>query len=142
MKMPERDINRPMQGKDFLVEVYIPGVLGKWCVFGGQRDGSLDVEADVVDMTEARSDGWGYARVAARSWKMDIDTLFMLTDEARDYIRVAAAMGTPVYLRIRDSIGAMRTGRGIITDTSEDWAHDEAAGFSITIEGLGPLNNT
>ena len=140
MQMPRRDINRPEQGKDFLVEIYVPGLVGKWCALGGQRGGSLDIEADIVDMTESRSDGWSWSRPASRSWKMDIDTLFMLTDEARDYIRTAIATGAPVFLRIRDSTGSMRTGRGYISDMGEEWPHDAAAETSISIEGQGPLN--
>lgn len=143
MALPRRDdINRALPGKDFLVEVYVPGIIGKWHVLGGQRGGSLDIEADTVDMTESRSDGWSWSRPAARSWKLDITTLFMLRDEARDYLRTAIETGTPVFLRIRDSTDVVRSGRGIITDAGEDWAHDAAAEFSVTIEGLGPLTNT
>lgn len=126
------------KGADYLIYVR-QDIYSLWLPLGGQRDGGLEMERETIDMSESRSDGWGYSRPGLSSWSIDLDSLIIVNDAAAALLRQLYMARAPVLVQIRYSGGAYCTGTGEITDLSEDYPHDDAAGISGTIEGVGPL---
>lgn len=107
-------------------------------VVGGQRNATLNREAEVIDITNKVSGGWTENMTSVKSWSIEGDGIFVVDDAALDAIETAFLNGAWVQVKVADDAWGY-TGRGVITDFPIEANYDDAATYSITITGSGAL---
>lgn len=107
-------------------------------VVGGQRNATLNREAEVIDITNKVSGGWTENMTSVKSWSIEGDGIFVVDDAALDAIEQAFLDGSWVQVKVADDAWGY-TGRGVITDFPIEANYDDAATYSITITGSGAL---
>lgn len=107
-------------------------------VVGGQRNATLNREAEVIDITNKVSAGWTENMTSVKSWSIEGDGIFVVDDAALDAIEQAFLDGSWVQVKVADDAWGY-TGRGVITDFPIEANYDDAATYSITITGSGAL---
>jgi len=139
MNFPQKQTGQLVaKGADYLVYIR-RDIYQVWTPLGGQRDGSLDLERDIIDMTESRSDGWEGSRAGAAKWSIDLSALVIVNNEAALLLRELFLARQPVLVQIRFAGDIYCTGTGNISDLDMDFPQDGAAEITGTIEGNGPL---
>ena len=107
-------------------------------VVGGQRNATLNREAEVIDITNKVSAGWTENMTSVKSWSIEGDGIFVVDDAALDAIETAFLNGDWVQVKVADESWGY-TGRGVITDFPIEANYDDAATYTITITGSGAL---
>ena len=107
-------------------------------IVGGQRNATLNREAEVIDITNKVSAGWTENMTSVKSWSIEGDGIFVVDDAALDAIEEAFLNGSWVQVKVADEAWGY-TGRGVITDFPIEANYDDAATYSITITGSGAL---
>lgn len=107
-------------------------------VVGGQRNATLNREAETIDITNKVSGGWTENMTSVKSWSIEGDGIFVVDDAALDAIEQAFLDGSWVQVKVADDTWGY-TGRGVITDFPIEANYDDAATYSITITGSGAL---
>ncbi|MBR4401027.1 MAG: phage major tail protein, TP901-1 family [Synergistes sp.] len=130
-------------GKDFLVYINT-GTAAEptWTLVGGQRSGTLNREADSIDVSYKASDGWKASKAGLRGWSLELGTLVMLSDTGIEALATAFESGKEVNLKFEQPNSSYYTGWGSITSFSLSTPHDGAAEISGTVEGNGALSFT
>lgn len=108
-------------------------------VVGGQRNATLNREAEVIDITNKVSGGWTENMTSVKSWSIEGDGIFVVDDAALDAIETAFLNGSWVEVKVADDAWGYQ-GRGVITDFPIEANYDDAATYSITITGSGALS--
>lgn len=107
-------------------------------IVGGQRNATLNREAEVIDITNKVSAGWTENMTSVKSWSIEGDGIFVVDDTALDAIETAFLEGSFVTVKVADENWGY-TGKGVITDFPIEANYDDAATYSITITGSGAL---
>lgn len=109
-------------------------------VLAGQRGATLNRSAEVIDITNKTGDGWVEKMSSTKEWSVECDGLFVKEDAALQALEEAFKAGTPVQVKLADSDWGFN-GSAIITDFPIEAPYDDAATYSLTLEGTGPLND-
>ena len=107
-------------------------------VLGGQRGATLNRSSEVIDITNKVSGGWTENLTSVKSWSVDCDGIFVVNDTALDAIETAFLNSQVVDVKIADETWGY-TGKAVITDFPIEAAYDDAATYSLTLEGTGAL---
>jgi TP901-1 family phage major tail protein len=107
-------------------------------VLGGQRGATLNRSSETIDITNKVSGGWTEKIASVKDWSVDCDGIFVVDDEALDAIETAVLSSTVVNVKIADANWGYK-GKAIITDFPIEAAYDDAATYSLTLEGTGAL---
>ena len=107
-------------------------------VVGGQRNATLNREAETIDITNKVSGGWTESMTSVKSWSIEGTGIFVVDDDALDAIETAFLNGSWVTVQVADDSWGY-TGRGVITDFPIEANYDDAATYTITITGSGAL---
>ena len=136
-------VSNAQVGKDFLVYINTGAAAEPtWTLVGGQRSGTLNREADSIDVSYKASDGWKASKAGLRGWSIELGTLVMLSDTGIQALEAAFLAGKEVNLKFENPDDSYYTGWGSITSFSLSTPHDGAAEISGTIEGNGALSFT
>ena len=131
-------------GTDATRAVTTTGAAGERIPFAHANSVSIDVSNSVIDVTTKDSNSWRNIISGQKSWTASADGLLdnfastEVTVRNTDDINMYALAGTTIYLEF--GVGNARfVGSGVISSLSQTGGTDDAASYSISIEGNGPL---
>lgn len=104
----------------------------------GQRGATLNRSAETIDITNKVSAGWKENIASVKEWSVDCDGVFVADDEALAKLEEAFNNNTSVTVKMADSQWGYE-GQAIITDFPIEAPYDDAATYSMTLQGTGSL---
>lgn len=105
----------------------------------GQRGATLNRSAETIDITNKVSAGWKEMMTSVKEWSIDCDGVFVADDVALKSLETAFNANTMVDVKISDGEWGYK-GKAIITDFPIDAPYDDAATYSLTLQGTGELS--
>ena len=105
----------------------------------GQRGATLNRSAETIDITNKVSAGWKEMITSVKEWSVDCDGVFVEDDTALKALETAFNANTMVDVKISDGEWGYK-GKAIITDFPIDAPYDDAATYSLTLQGTGELS--
>lgn len=128
------------RGVDFLIYVNT-GTEGSpvWTLVAGQRGGTLNREAETLDMTSKDNFGWTDADYGNLSWSIEGDGLLVENDAGYLHLENAFMNKSVVMVRFETAAGNKYEGDAIITSFPIEAPYDDNATYSITLTGKGAL---
>ncbi|WP_034328678.1 phage major tail protein, TP901-1 family [Alkaliphilus transvaalensis] len=123
------------KGVDFIIKVGDK-------VLGGQRGGTLNRTAEMIDTTTKSSAGWKENEASYKEWSIASDGLLVETDEAFTLLETAYMNGEKVMVELSTAAGNKYSGEALITDFPIEAPYDDSATYSVTLQGTGPLTKT
>ena len=106
----------------------------------GQRGATLNRSAETIDITNKVSAGWKEIITSVKEWSIDCDGVFVADDAALKALETAFNANTVVDVKISDGTWGYK-GKAIITDFPIEAPYDDAATYSITLQGTGELQS-
>ena len=104
----------------------------------GQRGATLNRSAETIDITNKVSAGWKEMITSVKEWSIDCDGVFVADDTALKQLETAFNNNTTVQVKIADGVWGYQ-GTAIITDFPIEAPYDDAATYSLTLQGTGAL---
>ncbi|RJQ25447.1 MAG: phage tail protein [Peptococcaceae bacterium] len=109
-----------------------------WTTVGGQRDGTLSLDSDGIDVTSKDNMGWADEIVGNNSWSMDFESLLLEDDAAFLELEDAYMSRSLVQVRFSTPAGKTYTGKARVT-LEISGPHDDMLTLSGTLTGAGAL---
>lgn len=109
---------------------------------GGQKNCTLSMEADTIDISNKNDFGWSSFLAGARSWTVTCDGQF-LTDDAGQGALMEAFIGSEeVEIEMKNSDGSIYYGgTAIISSLELEAAYDDVFAYSVEFNGKGALTD-
>lgn len=127
-------------GVDFLIQVNTGAeATPTWTTVAGQRGATLNRETDEVDVTSKDSNGWYEGMPTIRNWSIEAEGLLVQDDTAYARLEQAYMNNEIVQVQLITPSGTKYTGKAYITDFPIEAPYDDAATYSVTLQGTGPL---
>ncbi len=106
----------------------------------GQRGLTMNRTADEVDVTNKCSeDSWKEFVLSLREWSQDLDGVVELADSGYQGVLDMFRQRRTVLVQKQASDGSTEVGLAFVTEISEEAPYDDAATFTLTLKGTGPL---
>ena len=105
-----------------------------------QRCATLNRIAETIDITNKVSAGWKEMITSVKEWSIDCDGVFVAGDAALEQLETAFNNNTMVDVKVSDGTWGYQ-GKAIITDFPIDAPYDDAATYSLTLQGTGELKS-
>lgn len=121
------------------VKLYIKDVTG--VVLGGQRGATLNRSAETIDVTSKDSDDWAESIPGKKSWSIDADGVYVISDAAYATLETNFLAGTTIVAYIQFPSGKKYEGTCMITDFPIEMPYDDLATYSVSLTGTGILAN-
>lgn len=111
-------------------------------VLGGQKNCTLSMEADTIDVSNKNDFGWSSFIAGARSWTISCDGQF-LTDDAGQSALMEAFIGSEeVEIEMKNADGSIYYGgTAVITSLELEAAYDDVFAYSVEFNGKGALTD-
>ncbi len=131
---------KAVAGKDILLCVF-NSTGDKLMAISGQQGLKLTRSAETIEVTSKDSQGWKSSLAGLKEWSIDNEGLYVLSEETHEGLGKAFTNGTMVCVKIinNKTKAALFGGLAYITEYTVEAPYDEAATYSITLEGNGPL---
>lgn len=128
-----------VKGIDILV-----GIKGAtvYTTLGGQRNATLNRSSETIEVTDKVSGGWKENLAGFKEWSIDCDGLYVVSDAAYLVLETAFSAGTAVDVEISDGTNIHFSGKAYITDFPIEAPYDDAATYSLSLQGTGALAAT
>lgn len=121
------------KGLDILVSVGATKI-------GGQRNASIEMSAEVIDISTKTTGDWTAKMSGAKSWTADCDGIYIADDEGYKAALDAFMSGTEVDVKIaNDGSTVGFTGKAVITSFSFEAPYEDAMTYEMSFEGVGEL---
>lgn len=128
-----------VSGVDFLVKVNTGTEASPvWTTVGGQRNATLNLESDAIDITSKDSNGWHEELVGINNWSIEFDGLILENDTGYLELEEAYMNKSLVMVQLSTPAGKTYTGKARITLKIEGPYESEAT-LSGTLTGSGQL---
>lgn len=129
---------KKIAGVDVLLMVEIGG---EKVAIGGQKGASLTRTAEIIDVTDKTSGGWSESIMGLKSWTIECEGLVTLGDQGLEHLHTCFDNGTliDVVIKVGEVDGYSYKGKVLITEFPEEFAQDDAATYSATLQGASPL---
>ena len=128
-------------GKDYLLYINTgTPTTPTWTLIGGQRAGTLNRKAEVIDASNKTTGGWKQSLPGLLSWSIALDGLVLLQDLGIQALEVAFNAAQQVEVQFVYPDNTYRTGWASITELSIDNQYNQAATLKGTLDGVGPLS--
>lgn len=112
-------------------------------VLAGQKNATLNRSAETIDSTSKDSEGYWTESVAGfKSWSIDADGAFVESDAAYQILEDSYLNSEPITVFIEFPSGLRYLGSTIITDFPIEAPYDDLTGYSLSLQGTGPLLKT
>ena len=111
-------------------------------VLGGQKNCSLSVEADTIDISNKNDFGWASFIGGAKSWSVSCDGQFITDDPGQAALMEAFVAGenVTIEMKTKDEKGTVYFGGdAAITSIEVEAAFDDVCALSLELQGKGPL---
>lgn len=139
-----------VQGLNILV--YVKSGDNKIAV-GGQKNCTLSMEADTIDVSNKNDFGWASFIPGAKSWTISCDGQFLTEDEGQDALMTAFIDSEEVEIIMSNEVLAAEgqeakaatieyTGKAVITSLELEAAFDDVFAYSVEFQGKGKLTDT
>lgn len=130
------------RGVNFLILVEDKQTPGTYIKVAGQRNGSLNREYDTVDVTNKDNSGWSDEEYGVGKWSIEGDGLLVENDAG--YLALEEAFENAEYVKVRFQTagGNKYEGNALISDFPIEAPYDDAATYSITLNGKGAYTKT
>ena len=128
------------RGLDILV--YVKGEGEENVVLGAQKNCSLSLESDTIDVSNKNSDGWSDFIAGTKSWTISCDGQFLTDDPGQDALMNAFINATfvDVVMKDRDEAGTISyTGKAMITSVELEASYDDVFAYTVEFQGKGAL---
>lgn len=105
---------------------------------GGQKNCTLSLESDTIDVSNKNSNGWSDFIPGAKSWTISCDGQF-LTDDAGQEALMAAFLGNgEVSVEMKGS-GVTYSGTAVVASLELEASYDDVFAYSVELQGKGAL---
>lgn len=139
-----------VQGLNILV--YVKNGESKIAV-GGQKNCTLSMEADTIDVSNKNDFGWASFIPGAKSWTISCDGQFLTEDDGQEALIKAFLDSEEVEIEMSNAVLAAEgqqakeatiayTGKAVITSLELEAAFDDVFAYSVEFQGKGKLENT
>lgn len=143
-----------IQGLNIMVYAEVNGVLK---AIGGQKNCTLSMEADTIDVSNKNDFGWSSFIAGAKSWTVSCDGQFLAEvtkgegdnpdtyaqDADQSALMKAFLDSEIVKIEMKDSKdGIYYAGEAVITSLELEAAFDDVFAYSVEFQGKGPLTTT
>ena len=110
---------------------------------GGQKNCSLSMEADTIDISNKNDFGWSSFIGGAKSWSVSCDGQFVTDDQGQKALMDAFVGGTNVTVEMKSEDNAVYfSGTAQITSVEVEASFDDVATLSVELQGVGALATT
>ncbi|WP_434642762.1 phage major tail protein, TP901-1 family [Thermoanaerobacterium thermosaccharolyticum] len=113
-----------------------------WTTVAGQQNATLNREVDEADVTSKDSGGWYEGLPTIRNWSIDFDGLIVENDGGYQALEDAFMNNEILQVQLVTPAGNKYTGKAYLTDFPIEAPYDDAATYSGTLQGTGPLTKT
>ncbi len=113
-----------------------------WTTVGGQRNGTLKMSMDTVDVTSKDSNGWTERLAGNRDWSIDFDALLIEGDAGLSQLESAYLGQKKVQVQFVTPLGAKYQGDAFLTDFNYEAPYDGEATASGTLTAAGALTKS
>ena len=144
-----------IQGMNILV--YVKDAQGQKIALGGQKNCTLSMEADTIDVSNKNDFGWASFIAGARSWTVSCDGQFLIDDSTnagdagQNAIMKAFLNSDEVEIEMSNAVlgegnkakeaTIAYTGKAVITSLELEAAFDDVFAYSVELQGKGPLTD-
>ena len=110
---------------------------------GGQKNCTLSMESETIDVSNKNDNGWSSFIGGAKSWSVSCDGQFITDDAGQKAIMTAFVGGTNVTVEMKnDDESVFFSGTAQITSVEVEASFDDVATLSMELQGLGALTTT
>lgn len=107
---------------------------------GGQKNCTLSMEAESIDVSNKNDFGWSSFIGGAKSWSVSCDGQFITDDNGQKAIMNAFIEGTNVEVEMKNADESVYfSGTAQITSVEVEASFDDVATLSMELQGLGAL---
>ena len=107
---------------------------------GGQKNCSLSMEADTIDISNKNDFGWASFIGGAKSWSISCDGQFIADDEGQQALTEAFVGAENVTVEMKNADNSVYfSGTAQITSMEIEASYDEIATMSLELQGVGEL---
>lgn len=123
-------------------------------LLGGQKNCTLSMEADTIDVSNKNDFGWASFIPGAKSWTISCDGQFITGDDGQDALMKAFLDSEEVTIEMSDGVLADSTkgieakaatmgykGTAVITSLELEAAFDDVFAYSVEFQGKGKLED-
>lgn len=128
-------------GVDVLLYVKTGGTVEAptFTVLGGQSNATLNRNTNIVNTTSKDDGGWAANVAGINSWSLECEGYLMASDTALDLIETIWANRDTIIAEIQMPSGKKYRGECIISDFPVEFPQEDAATYSISLNGTGAL---
>lgn len=111
---------------------------------GAQKNATLNIERDTIDVTTKDSNKWREILVSTKSWSIDCDALLTFDETPKrpfDYLFDAWTNGTLIAVKLSNEVSGddKYYGDAYVTSAPVQVPDADAATYSFTLTGTGSL---
>lgn len=129
-----------VSGVSFLIKVNTGTIASPtYTTVGGQRNVTLSLGTDEIDVTDKASGNWHEGLPSIRNWSLEGDGLLVQDDAGLQELEDAYMNQEKIKVQLLTASGKTYTGDAILTDFSYEGPYDDAATASYTLTGSGAL---
>ena len=130
-------------GKDILLAIWDEDGSHILAV-AGQKGLTINRSADTIEVTTKDTEGgWKGSIAGMKEWSIDLDGLYVTSDESQSILSEAFSSGSLVCVKVYNNKTrkGMFGGVASITDFPIEAPYDDAVTYSITLSGVGKLTD-
>lgn len=133
-------------GKNWILQVWSTGQTPQLLAIAGQRSLTINRSAESIDVSSKDTEGgWGAAIAGTKEWSIDVDGVYVASDNSMKTIAAAFTSGSLLCVKIVDNSGVSPAdlfgGLVAVTDFPLEAPYDDAVTYSLTLSGNGPLTD-
>ena len=116
-------------------------------VLGGQKNCTLSMEADTIDISNKNDFGWSSFLAGARSWTVTCDGQFLSADAGQKALMSAFLKSEEVSIEMKtgedyEGTAITYSGTAIISSLELEAAYNDVFAYSVEFNGKGKLNTS
>lgn len=110
-----------------------------YTVVGGQRGATLNQTKDTIESTNKTTGGYKTFEAIFKEWSIDADSMLIFEDAGFLALQAAYQDDTLLKVQIKDDAGNIFEGDVFITEMPLEFAYDDFATLTVTLQGTGAL---
>jgi TP901-1 family phage major tail protein len=110
-----------------------------YTVVGGQKDGSINITGDAIDVSSKDGDGWKEFLLGLKGWDMDLDGVIKENDAGAQALIDAFFNGDEILVKAEFPDGSFYSGNAVVVSMPIKAPMGGDATFTFKIQGTGAL---
>ena len=128
-----------IKGLEVLLYVDVDGTGADPKCVGGQRNATLSMAADELDITDKTTEGYKAFLVGLKEWTISCDGLVCVGDTAYDALVAAFLAGETIEIELKNAGSFGYKGTVAIASMDFDAQYDDALTYSCELKGASAL---